>query len=329
MEKIFVWGTGNGAIQLNKFLDTSRIIGYVDTYSTKKEFMGKPLYRPKELSKMEYDAVLVAVGASEAIKNQAANDGIDSGKMIYLYNHLKCLDLNGNYDFAVKILSDEAIRRIKNSQKVVSIVNITDGGFLNDCPLSSPTFESDFVRYKSFELCVREIRARHLTGSVAEVGVFQGDFAQYINFAFPDKKCYLFDTFEGFDENEAKKEMASGNIDESFCDFFRNTGVELVLNKMVYRDKVVIKQGLFPKSLNGLEDKFCFVSIDVDLEDSIYECMKYFYPRLLPGGYIFVHDYNSTLFGVRKAIDRLETEMKISLAKVPLVDECGTLVVTK
>ena len=38
--------------------------------------------------------------------------------------------------------------------------------------------------------------------SVAEGGVFRGDFAKYINKVFPDSKLYLFDTFEGFDSRD-------------------------------------------------------------------------------------------------------------------------------
>ena len=44
--------------------------------------------------------------------------------------------------------------------------------------------ESDYVRIKCFELAVKEIRKRNVRGSVAEVGVFRGEFAQYINHAF-------------------------------------------------------------------------------------------------------------------------------------------------
>ena len=98
---------------------------------------------------------------------------------------------------------------------------------------------------------------------------------------------------------------------------------------MTNLDKVVIKQGYFPQSLDGLEDTFAFVSIDVDFEESIYECIKYFYPRLNNGGYIFVHDYNSDLQGVEKAIDRYEKDMGTMLCKMPLPDKSGTLVVTK
>lgn len=98
---------------------------------------------------------------------------------------------------------------------------------------------------------------------------------------------------------------------------------------MKYKETIVIKKGLFPESLNGLEDKFAFVSIDVDFEESIYNALAYFYPRLNPGGYIFIHDYNSNLHGVEKAVDNYEVKSGIQLAKVPLCDVCGSLVITQ
>lgn len=88
-------------------------------------------------------------------------------------------------------------------------------------------------------------------------------------------------------------------------------------------------QGLFPESLQGLEDTFSFVSIDVDFEQAIYEGISYFYPRLCSGGYIFIHDYNSGFRGVREAIKRYEADNKIKLAKVPIPDADGSVILTK
>lgn len=178
-------------------------------------------------------------------------------------------------------------------------------------------------------MAVKEIRKRGVLGSVAEVGVFRGEFAQYINAAFPDRKCYLFDTFEGFQLDEALQEMKSGHCTEAFVQAYKQTDVGMVLQKMKYLETIIIKQGFFPESLNGLEDMFAFVSIDVDFEDSIYEGLQYFYPRMEKGGYIFVHDYNSSLFGVEKAVDRYEEELGELLYKMPLCDANGTLVIMK
>ena len=81
--------------------------------------------------------------------------------------------------------------------------------------------------------------------------------------------------------------------------------------------------------MGGLEDSFAFVSLDMDFEDSIYDGMEYFYPRLSEGGYIFVHDYNSDLRGVERAIDRYESKLGKTICKMPLCDANGTLVITK
>lgn len=123
--------------------------------------------------------------------------------------------------------------------------------------------------------------------------------------------------------------MKNGNCTEAFVQAYKQTDVGIVLQKMKYLDNLVIKQVFFPESLDGLEDIFSFVSIDVDFEDSIYEGLKYFYPRMEKGGYIFVHDYNSSLLGVEKAVDKYEKECGEWLHKMPLCDTNGTLVIMR
>ena len=68
----------------------------------------------------------------------------------------------------------------------------------------------DHVRLSSLELIADEIYTRGLAGNVAELGVFQGDFAQQVNRVFPDRKLYLFDTFEGFDERDSQVDRQKG-----------------------------------------------------------------------------------------------------------------------
>ena len=63
-------------------------------------------------------------------------------------------------------------------------------------------YNLDFVRYTTLELCCNEIKRNKVNGNVAELGVYKGDFAKRLNQLFPDKKLYLFDTFEGFDEKD-------------------------------------------------------------------------------------------------------------------------------
>ena len=65
------------------------------------------------------------------------------------------------------------------------------------------------------------------------------------------------------------------------------------------------------------------------MEQPVYDGLKFFYPRLQQGGYIFIHAYNGPLLGVERAVDRYEKEMGIDLCRVPVCDTEGTLVITK
>jgi O-methyltransferase len=184
----------------------------------------------------------------------------------------------------------------------------------------------DHVRLLALDMAGNEICSRKIAGSVAEVGVFQGDFAKYINQVFSDRTFYLFDTFEGFDDRDLKKDESEGyySLDQDFS----LTNVEHVLSKMEFRENCVVKKGYFPESLGGLEETFCFVSLDTDLYNPILEGLEYFYPRLSPGGYIFVHDYNNSPYeGVKQAINEFRDKTGVSF--FPLPDWGGTMVIIK
>lgn len=186
--------------------------------------------------------------------------------------------------------------------------------------------KGNYIRISTFELAVREILENKVTGSTAEVGVYRGEFARYINQAFPDRLLYLFDTFEGFDQKdtaiEKEKKFGDGHQD------FSNTSTELVLSKMTTRNNCIVKQGRFPESLNGLEDTFCFVSLDPDLYEPIYQGLVYFYPRLSKGGYIFIHDYNNKHYSGAKQAVR-EYCQQHNIGYTPVSDEWGTVIITK
>lgn len=185
---------------------------------------------------------------------------------------------------------------------------------------------TNYVRINNFELVVAEIKEKKLSGACAELGVYKGEFAKYINQAFPDKPLYLFDTFEGFDSKdvavETKNNYSTGNQD------FSNTSLNEVMGKMKYPEQCIIKKGWFPDSLEGLDESFCFVSLDADLYKPIYDGLEYFYPRLVKGGYIFVHDYNNDLYTGAKEAVRLFCE-KYGVAYVPISDSWGTVVIGK
>lgn len=184
----------------------------------------------------------------------------------------------------------------------------------------------DYVRLSSIDLVAFEINEKKVEGNIAELGVFQGEFATKLNTLFPNKKLYLFDTFQGFDSRDITKEV-QGKYSRGTQDF-SNTSIELVLGKMKYPSNCIVKKGFFPETATNVNDSFCFVSIDTDLYEPIYQGLKYFYPRLVKGGYIFIHDFNNVEYvGAKQAVRTFCKEQNISY--FPLSDNWGSAIISK
>lgn len=183
------------------------------------------------------------------------------------------------------------------------------------------------IRLGTLSAISQEIKEKGISGAVAELGVYKGDFAKYINYFFEDRKLYLFDSFSGFDKRDIlveEEEQFSNAYEGEYC----NYSIKLVLDKMINRKNCIVKKGFFPKSAEKVDVMFCFVSIDVDLFTPIIEGLNYFYDRLVKGGYIMVHDYNSTrFFGVKKAVRQFAEERGINY--YPVMDLCGSVVFCK
>jgi O-methyltransferase len=184
----------------------------------------------------------------------------------------------------------------------------------------------DHIRLSTLELVSEEINKKNLAGEVAELGVYKGKFARYINQYFPNRKLFLFDTFKGFHKKDIEKEKQNSFSDGS--QDFSNTSIDIVRKNMPYPNQCIFKQGFFPDTAIDITEQFVFVSIDTDLYDPIYNGLVFFYPRLVKGGYIFVHDFNNDAYkGARQAVERFCNETGIGY--LPLPDSCGTAIICK
>lgn len=190
----------------------------------------------------------------------------------------------------------------------------------------------DYFRYRELELIIQEIKRKNISGEMAEVGVYKGEFSARMNVLFPSKKIYLFDTFSGFENTDILWEVNNNLVEDGFLsiiDQYKNTSEAIVIKNMKYPEQCIIKSGYFPNSANGLDEAFCLVSIDVDLYLPTLNALEYFYPRLEKNGYILVHDYNhDELNGVKQAVWDYEKKVG-SIAILPIADQCGTIIITK
>ena len=99
---------------------------------------------------------------------------------------------------------------------------------------------------------------------------------------------------------------------------------------MPHPENITVKPGFFPGSLDGLEERFCLVSLDVDFYQATLDGLRYFWPRLEKGGYLMLHDWGSPkLSGVAKALADFEKEKELRIPVVPLCDVGGSLVLCK
>lgn len=320
--ELYVYGTGCGAGELiDSGLDLGQLCAFVESAPQPGAcFMGRPVISPEELAGRNYDLLIVTSRDVSAIAKRCESAGIDIGRVLYLKNHYILADRNPGYEKAALVLPKATLKRLQSPPKIVKEPPWEPSRFL-----PANALENDYVRIKTLEaLC---LRLAGVPGAAAELGVYKGAFARCINALLPDRKLYLFDSLAGFDPRETRQEGALHPLGLGFLESHKNTGAQLVLRTLPHPEQAVLIPGLFPASLNGLEERFALVSLDVDLEESTLAGLRYFYPRLSPGGYLLLHDYNSPkLPGVRAALARYEAELGRRLPSVPLCDVNGSLV---
>ena len=65
---------------------------------------------------------------------------------------------------------------------------------------------------------------------------------------------------------------------------------------MPFAEKVIIKKGYFPDTMNDVNEKFALASLDMDLYIPMLEGLRFFYKRMSKNGCILLHDYFSKDF---------------------------------
>jgi O-methyltransferase len=157
----------------------------------------------------------------------------------------------------------------------------------------------DYHRFGTIAMALRRIEVENIQGALAEAGVFQGHASRFIHRLVPERRYYLFDTFDGFEKEDLEPEISEDKR-------FRNTSVEAVLRYIGDQKNLVVKKGHVPGTFAGLEsERFSFVLLDMDLYKPTISALDFFYARLSIGGYLMVHDYHNdeSNWACRRAVD--------------------------
>lgn len=162
----------------------------------------------------------------------------------------------------------------------------------------SIAISDDYFRYATLGLALERVRGEQIDGALAEAGVWRGETSAFIHRLLPERVLYLFDTFQGFPDED----LAPGRVDERF----RDTSAGAVRARVGPSPNVILKPGRVPDVLGEvMEERFAFVLLDLDLFEPTRASLEFFYPRLSPGAYLIVHDYNNeeSDWACRRAFD--------------------------
>ena len=184
----------------------------------------------------------------------------------------------------------------------------------------------DRVRFYNLWFQIEYIKKMQIEGAFAELGVHKGVTAKAIHFMDIDRKLYLFDTFNGFDSRDLAAEVQQE--DKFSPSNFADTEVAEVRAYIGGNDNLIFKKGYFPETTIGLEkERFALVHLDADLYIPTLEALKFFYPKINPGGVIIVHDYNHTWDGIPKAVNAFIKDIPESITE--MMDWQGSVMIVK
>ena len=98
--------------------------------------------------------------------------------------------------------------------------------------------------------------------------------------------------------------------------------------QLPHLEQCIFCKGYFPETAKGIEDRFVFVNLDMDLYQPTLSGLYYFCDKMVSGGVILVHDYFAENFkGPQQAVEEFLADKKgIGLGAYPIGDGISILI---
>lgn len=183
---------------------------------------------------------------------------------------------------------------------------------------------------------VQRAEAKGIEGAIVECGVFKGGSAAVMTMAAsPQRRVWLFDSFEGLPEPTAEDgekaveysgHRTSGALEPiGQCVGPLDVVKELFFEKLkVDESRVKIRQGWFQDTLPVARHEIGAIAalrLDGDWYDSTKVCLENLYDLVVPGGFVIIDDYGYWE-GCKRAVDEFLAARGLSVTLVP-VDDSG------
>ena len=147
--------------------------------------------------------------------------------------------------------------------------------------------KQDYFRYATLGLAVQRVLDEKIPGAFAEVGVWRGETSAVLHSLAPQRQLYLFDTFEGF-----RRPRPPGRRQRHEVPRHRRGGRPAARRPLASRSCSgrATSRRRWPASRTRRSRSRCSTSTCCGPTQA---SLEFFHPRLSPGGYLIVHDYNN------------------------------------
>jgi O-methyltransferase len=136
-----------------------------------------------------------------------------------------------------------------------------------------------------------------LEGAIVEAGCYKGGSTAKLSLvaSMLGRELVVFDSFEGLPPNEEPHDSSLlGHSIKGWFDPGKFAGAleEVRHNVETYGDirPVRFVKGWFDETMPGFDQPIAAAYLDVDLAASTRTCLKYLYPRIVPGGVLMSQD---------------------------------------
>lgn len=185
-------------------------------------------------------------------------------------------------------------------------------------------------RLDNLRHCVETAIRERVPGDLIETGVWRGGASIFMRgilkaFDVKDRRVWVADSFEGLPPTDKAAHAADAAL---ALDRFADLAVPLERVRENFAryglldDQVVFLKGWFRDTLPDAPiDRLAVMRLDGDLYESTMDALTNLYPKLSPGGFVILDDYN-VVAGCNEATDQYRRSMGVAEPLMP-IKGCG------
>jgi hypothetical protein len=158
------------------------------------------------------------------------------------------------------------------------------------------------ARLDNLQQCIEDVIARRVPGDLIETGVWRGGACIFMRAVLaaweePERRVWVADSFRGLPEPDLTRYPLDRGAE------ILSTYAELAVSADQVRanfasyglldERVMFLEGWFSESLpRAPVERLAVLRLDGDMYESTMEALVHLYPKLAPGGWCIVDDYN-------------------------------------